>query len=114
MAIQGAGLGNSDEVRFPLGPHHLLVLRPQYPEHRTYITPSRVARVNRHLAAGCYEMVIARPPDHEDLAQLKLRRVRPALRFGTEPLLQPDANGQLVPTGQEILHTFIPYGDDAG
>jgi Protein of unknown function (DUF4238) len=111
MTMMGIGLENSDEVRFSLGPHHLLVLRPRYPEHRTHVEPGRVAEVNRHLAAGCYEMVIARPSDRAELAQLSMRRVRPALRFNTGPLLEPDATGRLVPTGQEILHTYVPYGD---
>jgi hypothetical protein len=101
-------------VRFPLGPHHLLVLRPRFPEHRTHVGPSRVADVNRHLAAECYAMVIARPSGRAELAQLSLRRVRPALRFETGPLLEPDATGRRVPAGQEALHTFVPYGDDVG
>jgi hypothetical protein len=114
LTIMGTGVANSDEVRFPLGPHHLLVLRPRFPEHHTHVEPQRVAEVNRHLAAGCYEMVIARPSDREELAHLRLRRVRPALRFNTGPLLKPDATGRLVPTGDEVLHTYVPYGDDAG
>jgi hypothetical protein len=113
MTIMGTGLENSDEVRFPLGPHHLLVLRPRFPEHRTHVDPGRVAEVNRHLAAGCYEMVIARSSDRAELAQLSLRRVRPALRFNTGPLLEPDATGRLVPTGQEVLQAYVSYGDEA-
>jgi hypothetical protein len=114
LTFKGIGLETADELRFPLGPHHLLVLRPRFPEHRTYVDARRVAEVNRRLAAGCYEMVIACPSSREELAQLRLTPVRPALRFNTGPLLEPDAAGRLVPTGQEILHTFIPYGDDAG
>ena len=114
MTIMGTGLENSDEVRFPLGPHHLLVLRPRFPEHRTYVDPGRVAEVNRHLAAGCYEMVIARSSDRAELTQLSLRRIRPALRFNTGPLLEPDATGRLVPTGQEVLQTYVSYGDETG
>jgi Protein of unknown function (DUF4238) len=114
LTMMGTGLENSDEVRFPLGPHHLLVLRPRFPEHRTHVDPGRVTEVNRHLAAGCYEMVIARPSDRPELAQLSLRHRRPALRFNTAPLLEPDATGRLVPTGQEVLHAYVPYGDDAG
>lgn len=114
LTFKGIGLETADELRFPLDPHHLLVLRPRFPEHRTYVDARRVAEVNRRLAAGCYEMVIACPSSREELAQLRLRPVRPALRFNTGPLLEPDASGRLVPTGQEVLHTFIPYGDDAG
>ncbi|MFD0782390.1 DUF4238 domain-containing protein [Micromonospora azadirachtae] len=108
----GAGLESADEVRFPLGPHHLLVLRPRFPEHRTVVELDRVAAVNRHLAAGCYEMVIGRPSERADLERLKLRRVRPAMRFNTGPLFETDASGQLVPTGREILHMYVPYGDE--
>jgi hypothetical protein len=114
LTLKGIGLETADELRFPLGPDHLLVLRPRFPEHRTYVDARRVAEVNRRLAAGCYEMVIACPSSRQELAQLSLRPVRPALRFSTGPLLEPDASGRLVPPGQEVLHTFIPYGDDAG
>jgi hypothetical protein len=78
------------------------------------LSPAGLRRVNRHLAAGCYEMVIARPSDQPELAQLSLRRRRPALKFNTGPLLEPDAAGRLVPTGQEVLHAYVPYGDDVG
>ncbi len=114
LTMMGTGLENSDEVRFPLGLHHMLVLRPRFPEQSTHVDPVRVAAVNRHLAAGCYEMVIARPSDRPALAQLSLQHMRPALRFNTGPLLEPDATGRLVPTGQEVLHSYVPYGDDAG
>jgi Protein of unknown function (DUF4238) len=114
LTMMGTGLENSDEVRFPLGPHHLLVLRPRFPEHRTHVGPGRVSEVNRHLAAGCYEMVVAPPSDRAELAQLSLRRVRPALRLNTGPLLEPDATGRLVPTGDEVLQAYVPYGDDVG
>jgi len=52
--------------------------------------------------------------DGAELAQLSLRPVRPALRFNTAPMLERDATGRLVPTGHEVLPTFVPYGDDAG
>ena len=114
LKFQGVGVGNADELRFPLGPRHLLVLRPKFPEHRSYINAARVTAVNRRFAAGCHEMVIGCPSSSEELTQFRLRPVRPALRFNTGPLLQRDASGRLVPSGQEILQTFIPYGDDAG
>ncbi|MFI7430713.1 DUF4238 domain-containing protein [Micromonospora sp. NPDC049836] len=108
----GAGLESADEVRFPLGPHHLLVLRPRFPEHRTVVEPDRVAGVNRHLAAACYEMVIGRPAERADLERFKLRRVRPAMRFNTGPLFETDPSGGSVPTGREILHMYVPYDDE--
>jgi hypothetical protein len=54
-----------------------------------------------------------RSSDRAELAQLSLRRVRPALRFNTGPLLEPDATGRLVPTGQEVLQAYVSYGDEA-
>jgi len=114
LTFQGIGLETADELRFPLGPHHVLVLGPRFPEHRTHVNAHRVAEVSRRLAAGCYEMVIGCPSSCNELALLSLRPVRPALRFNTGPLLKPDASGRVVPTGQEVLHTFVPYGDDAG
>ena len=44
LTITGIGLETADELRFPLGPHHLLVLRPRFPEHRTYVDSAGLPR----------------------------------------------------------------------
>lgn len=108
----GTGLASADEVRFPLGPHDLLVLRPKFPEQRVVVEPSRVTVVNRHLAAGCHQLVVGCATAARDLDDLQLRRVRPALRFGTGPLFESDEAGRSVPTGRQVLHIYASYGDE--
>lgn len=108
----GVGLENADEVRFPLGPHHLLVLRPRYPEHHTVVEPERAAQVNHHLAAACYDIVIGRLADRTDLEQFDLRPKRPSVRFNVGPLVEIDAHGRSTPTDREILHMYTSYGDE--
>jgi hypothetical protein len=76
------------------------------------VEPDRAVQVNRHLAVACYEMVIACPTDKADLQRLRLRQARPALRFNTGPRYESDASGRPVLTGREVLHMYVPYGDD--
>lgn len=108
---QGVGLGNAQEVWFPLGPHDLLVLRPRYPEHCIVVDPGRALQVNRRLAASCYRLVIGRPADRTELEHLTMRSTRPAIRFNTGPLMQQAPDGHLVPTGEDILHMYTPHDD---
>lgn len=107
----GVGLGNADEVWFPLGPQHLLALRPRFPEHRSVVEADRVDQVNRHLAAACYEIVVARPADEAVLAELRLKPLRPAIRFNSGPLFEKDVNGELIRTSETLLHSYVPYDD---
>ncbi|USX54116.1 DUF4238 domain-containing protein [Lentzea sp. HUAS12] len=108
LGWSGVGLGNADEVWFPLGPQHLLVLRPHYPEHRHVIGGERVAQVNRHLAAACHEFVIARPADEDVLAGITLKALRPAIRFNSAVLVGEDG---VESNGQRMLHSYVPYDD---
>ncbi|WP_407654827.1 DUF4238 domain-containing protein [Actinomadura luzonensis] len=110
--FSGVGLDNADEVWFPLGPHHLLVLRPRHPERRYVIEEARHQLVNRHIASACYKMIIGIPEDLDYLRLLPLQTVRPAMRFNTGPLLEVDSRGKTRTTGHEILHTFVPYNDE--
>jgi hypothetical protein len=109
---QGIGIESADEVRFPLGPNHLLVLRPRFPEHRTFVDAERVAEVNRHLVSACYRMSIGTPGDKSILEQLRLRTVRPAIRFNSGSLYRNDGQGEIVDTGQTVLHMYTPQGDE--
>jgi hypothetical protein len=108
----GVGIENADEIRFPLSPKHLLVLRPSYPDRARYcIEPERARKVNRHLAAGCYKAVISRSDD-PTIDNLALEPASPVMRFNSGPLYRRDENGELVDTGQEILHTYEPDVND--
>ncbi|TKK88132.1 DUF4238 domain-containing protein [Herbidospora galbida] len=108
----GAGLESADEVHFPLGPNDLLVLRPRFPEKRYIVEPERAKQVNRHLSTSCYQMAISRLDDVDELTRVPLSHIRPALRFNLGPLFTEGVNGNLLPTGREILHMYVPYGDN--
>lgn len=113
LARMGVGLEGADELRFAVSPELALVLRPRYPEHRTVVGPERVAALNRHLAAQCYTMVVARAEDFDALERLELRRMRPVMRFNTAPLYETGPNGETIPTGNDVLHMYVSYGDEA-
>lgn len=108
----GVGIDGADEVRFPLGPNHLLVLRPRFPEHRTFVDAERVAEVNRHLVGACYRMSIGTSGDKSILEQVRLRTVRPAIRFNSGPLYRNDGQGEIIDTGQTVLRMYNPQGDE--
>jgi hypothetical protein len=107
----GTGLGSADEVWFPLGPHHLLVLRPRYPENRGFVDPDRVTQVNRHLAAACNKLIIGRLEDGPVLDQLMMADTRPLLRFNSGPLVQRLPDGREVDTGRMVMHMYTQYDD---
>lgn len=113
LARMGAGIESADELRFAVSPDLALVLRPRYPEHRTVVGPERVAAVNRHLASQCYTMVIGTIADLPALERLELRRVRPAMRFNTGPLYKVGPDGDQIRTGNDVLHMYVSYGEDA-
>jgi hypothetical protein len=109
----GSGLESAEEIWFALGPLHLLVLRPRFPEHRLYVPAARVEQVNRRLAAASHRQIIGRPADADTLLRLPLRAVRPHTRFGGGPLLREGPDGQLHRDG-EVLHMYLDYSDDEG
>lgn len=73
--FRGAGIDSADEIRFPAGPRHLLVLRRTGRESTTFVTRARVASVNRHVAATCRQMVIAGRGEKTLLEDLPLTRL---------------------------------------
>jgi hypothetical protein len=107
----GTGLGSADEVWFPLGPHHLLALRPRFPEHRSFVEPDRVTQVNRHLASACNKLIIGRFQDGPLLTQLPLAATRPLLRFNSGPLLTRTPDGRLIDSGRTVTHMYNQYDE---
>lgn len=106
----GIGLLDAKEVRFPLGPRHLLVLRPRHRETRLFIDLDRVECANQHLAAASRKMIIGRIEDETLLASVPLRDLRPMMKFNSGPSVIVEQDGTERPGG-EILHMFRPYDD---
>lgn len=106
--IEGVGLLGAVEVRFPLTPRSLLVLRP------VRVTPSvqrvdaeRFDAVNRTTGAQCFEFILGTATQQQRLAGLTLDRRRPSLRFDLGPLYQQGTDGRDEPFG-DVVHTWIP------
>jgi hypothetical protein len=109
-AFEGVGLEGAGEIRFPLSPHHLLVLRPHGPEQSVFATRARVQQVNQHASATCRHMVITLPAEAEDLDRLVLRPKRPLMKFNEGPLYVEESDGSERAKG-EVLHLYRPYDD---
>jgi len=108
-ALQGVGVVDADEIRFPVGPRHLLVLRPKGREGSGFVTRARVEAVNQEAAATCRQMVIGRPIDTSYLESILLRDRRPMWKID-------EASGYRTGRGGdqylgEILHSYRPYDD---
>lgn len=108
---KGVGLQDADEIRFPIDPRHLLVLRPQYPENRSVVSGDRVKAVNVQVANRCYRQVIAMPGATASLEQLVIQPRPMALRFNTGPLLRDGADGIQRADGT-VLHFYVEHPDD--
>jgi hypothetical protein len=111
-ALGGAGLVGAQQVRFPLGPQHLLVLHARHPETRLRVDGDRVARVNQHIASTSRHLILGRPADASVLATLRLRVHRPTLRFNSGPSVVVDDLGRETGPGGDIIHCYRPYDDE--
>jgi hypothetical protein len=104
---EGVGVENADEIRFPIDPGHLLVMRPRFPEHRVVVPEERVSIVNRGTAARCYRFVIGHPDQKSLINELPLSDRPAALRFHEGPLLRED--GRPFEPAREVIHTYVRY-----
>lgn len=110
-AFGGVGLAHANQVRFPLGPRHLLVLHAKHPETCLRVDRDRVASVNQRVAATSRSMIIGRPQDEELLTSLPLRERRPTLRFNEGPVTIADHLGHESRSDDRVLHLYRPYDD---
>lgn len=104
---EGFGIGNAEEIRFPLDPTKQLVLTPKPRPVSVRISPQRVRACNQDLAYACHNFVIARPSEEVRTAQLALPLKRPVMRFNSGPLYREQPDGTLVSDG-EMLHSWVP------
>lgn len=111
QTYRGVGLVDVDEVRFPVDPFHLLVLRRRYPENRTITSGDRVRAVNQQAANRCYRLVIAQPGEASALAELQLLPRSLALRFNIGPLIRENPDGTTWEDG-EVIHLYVEHADD--
>lgn len=105
--FEGFGLGNAEEVRFPINPGLQLVLTHERREALRRIEPDRVRACNANMALACYQVIVGHPRRERQLKLLDLPARRPALRFNTGPGYKALPDGSEESMG-DILHLWVP------
>jgi Protein of unknown function (DUF4238) len=103
----GVGVGNADEIRFPISPAMQLVMTPESREPVTRIEPDRVRACNADVAHACYRVVVGHPRREQQLERLDLP-ARPAVfRFHSGPgyRAMPDGTDEYL---GEVIHVRRP------
>lgn len=105
---EGIGLETAEEIRMPLTPHDLLVIRPIGVDGGVEpMQPRRFERVNAAVASQCHEFVLAAPSRMRELKFLPLASHRPVLRFNMAPGVRELPDGGEEPMG-DIVHMWVP------
>ncbi|MFI2370127.1 DUF4238 domain-containing protein [Streptomyces sp. NPDC018833] len=103
---RGFGLGDAQEIRFPISPTAQLVLKVGSGTSAEEVKLSRVARCNQELADSCDRVVVGHPDRHASLDKTELRQRGPTLRFDIAPGFQRNPDGTTQPLGKDILHLW--------
>lgn len=107
-SYEGIGLETADEIRMPLTPSDLLVVRHSGVDMPVQqVQPRRFERVNADLVPQCHEFVVATPGRVGALALLTLAKHRPVMRFDIGPGLRELPDGRQEPMG-DVVHTWGP------
>jgi len=98
----------AQEIRLPLTPHDLLVLRPTgLGAGIRKVQPRRFERVNAGVASQCHEFVVAAPSRVPQLTFLPMAVHRPVLRFDVGPGVRELSDGRKEAIG-DIVHMWMP------
>ena len=103
---RGVGIGNADEVRFPLSPTALLVLTPTPVPASPQSPDRRFVEVNRETCRQCHQFVVATVQYKARLDNLQLAPRGPRLRFRSGPLYRRNAYGIDEPMGGDVIHMY--------
>lgn len=107
-AYEGVGIGNSDELRFPLTPSDLLVIqRGNYQIGVHTVQPKRFMRVNAAVASQCQDQIIGTVKNSADMRALRLADWRPMIRFNTGPGWLESSDGSRERM-DDVIHTWSP------
>ncbi len=104
---EGVGLGNANEVRFPLDPGKQLVLSKRARTPTARITPQRARECNADTANACHRFVVGRPKQRSLVLAPRLAERGPRLRFHTGPMYVQQPDGTTKRQG-EVLHLWTP------
>ena len=83
--FEGLGYANSDEIRMPLSPTAMLILRRHVSQSPARVSSRRFHEYNTDIALQCYEFVVCTPTRRARLDRTPMARSRPAVRFNTGP-----------------------------
>jgi hypothetical protein len=110
----GFGIETATEARFPLDPGKQLVMsrRPRQPSHE--VAKHRVRRSNIDMAEACHRFIIGSPTNIREMSVHRLDRWRPVLRFNVKPALEQGQDGEVRPSGGDILHMWTPRSARVG
>lgn len=104
-AVEGVGLENCDEVRFPVDPSSQLVLSRRSRAATARVGRERVAACNQDLADGCTQFILG--PSAEALTRVRLAARGPRIRFNIASGVEVGPDGSRRPIG-DVLHTWVP------
>jgi hypothetical protein len=105
---EGVGVETAEEIRMPLTPQDLLVIRRIGVDGAIErVQPRRFERVNAAVASQCHEFVVATPDRARSLELLPLAAHLPVLRFDVGPGVRVLPDGREEPMG-DIVHTWVP------
>ena len=105
--IEGVGIDNADELRFPLDPRKQLVLSRRKRPASLDIEPHRARRSNTDMVDGCHRFIVGRLDQRSIVSGARLDSRPPAVRFNVAPLVVTDSDGQKI-RDSEVLHMFVP------
>jgi hypothetical protein len=102
--LRGIGVGNADEVRFPLSPTALLVMEPMG-RQPSPASARRLRAINAEICRQCHQFVIAVLQAKFTLDQIDLLDPPPRVRFATGPGYSTSAGA----AGEYIGEVFQMY-----
>jgi len=106
--FEGISIDNANEIRLPLRPDSMLVLRRQAEgQGLVRVEPRRFAQVNIDIAAQCFNFVVTRPRRIGDLGRLQMAVRLPSVRFNMAPGWQQSPDGYVEPMG-DVIHQWVP------
>jgi hypothetical protein len=105
---EGIGVETAEEIRMPLTPQDLLVIRRIGLDGGiVQVQPRRFERVNAAVASQCHELVVATPDRARSLELLPMAAHRPVLRFDVGLGVRVLPDGREEPIG-DVVHTWMP------
>jgi hypothetical protein len=104
---RGLGYGNAEEVRMPLSPVAMLILRRQASVSPVQVDKRRFHEYNTDIALQCYEFVVCVPGRRGRLDNANIIRNRPAVRFHIGPGVEATGDGTHLPMG-DVIQKWIP------